>query len=155
MHLQINFGRQTFELRLGRRVRSGIRGVVVDQHSADLAARLSVSLGTRVLLRPNGDDIVLHLLDAEGNPLRNHGGGPELDKRGRLLEAKWPIPVAIIAADPARWYGPELPVTIFLEPVPGTSVGMAGNQGASVADAATYIVRHYQAAIGRTMPQRK
>jgi hypothetical protein len=153
VHRRFTPGRWTFELWTGkhRRARAQIaRGVVVDQHAAELAARLTAGLNTRVLLYPRSNGTALSLLDADGQPLRNHGGERRVGKNGQELEAVWPIPVAIIPNDPALWYAPDLPVTVFLEPVPGTSVGMAGNRGDTVEDAATHIIRHYRPALDPT-----
>ncbi len=152
MHLRITLGRWSFKLWTGKQRRAHAQiagGIAVNQHVAGLAALLTAGLQARVLLRPSSDGTAIYLLDAEGEPLRKHSGR-RVGKNGAELKATWPIMVAFIAHDPARWYAADLPVTVFLEPVAGTSVGYSGNRGDTVTDAATHIVRHYRPALDPT-----
>lgn len=87
----------------------------------------------------------MYLLDASGEPLRNHGLGLGFDKSGRAVDPIWPIMVAMVTDVES-----EPPVSVFLEPVPGSSVGDAGNRGEGVEDAATQLVRHYRPALDPT-----
>ncbi|MFE9572972.1 hypothetical protein ACFYMW_31360 [Streptomyces sp. NPDC006692] len=109
---------------------------------------LTTNLNTWILLNPHpSGDTAFYLLNAEGLPLRNHGGGPETDKEGRDIAATWLSASRSFYDDPAHGYAPDLPVTVFLKPVPGSSVGMAGNRGDTVEDAAAHITHHYRPAL--------
>lgn len=153
MHRRLTLGRWMVELWTGpeRRARAlSPRGVALTPAAADLAARLTAGLATRVLLRSYDAGTAVYLLDADGQPLRNHGGGKQADEGGRELAPIWPILVALIPDDPALGYGSQRPVTVVLDPVPGTSVGYAGSRGDTVADAAVHIIRHYGPALDST-----
>lgn len=83
MHRRLTLGRWKLELWTGRnrRARAQLaRGAVVDQHAAELTARLTAGLNTRVLLHPRSDGTALFLLDADA--LRNHRGGQQVGKDG-------------------------------------------------------------------------
>ncbi|MGP3953477.1 hypothetical protein [Streptomyces sp. 7N604] len=88
-----------------------------------------------MLLARRGDATNVYLLDAAGEPLANHDGGPE------SAPPVWPIAVASVPDDPKAL------MDISLEPVPGTSVGMAGNRRDTVEAAAEYLIRHYRPAL--------
>lgn len=148
--IRSNTGRGRRRARSSRAQAEISRGVVVDQYAAELAALLTAGLKTRAVLRRRSDGTALFLLNTDCRPLRNHGGDRPASKDGRELKADAPIPVAIIFRDPALWYAPDLPVIGHLEPVPGTTVGSAGQWGHTVADATTHIIRRYRPALDPT-----
>jgi len=134
--------RRSVSLKLSAVGRHRLPGVAVDQRTAELAGRLAGELGVRVLLGPHPAGTALYLPGPDGRPLRNHFGGRETGRRGRPLEPAWPIMVALVG-DPSG----DSPVSVFLEPVPGTSVGYAGDRRDTVEDAVQHIVRHYRPAL--------
>jgi hypothetical protein len=138
VYRRLTLGRWTVNLRTGAHRHAHAEtaaGVTIDQRAAELAARLTAGLNTRVLLTRRGYGTALFLLDVDGEPLctaHNPQDGPI-----------WPIPVAVVPDDPR-----EL-IAVHREPVPGTTVGMVGNRGDSLDDAAAHLIDHYGPAVHR------
>lgn len=123
-------------------------GVLVSPAAADLACRVGTNLNTRVLLSSHANGTAVYLLNGDGQLLCNYSGhaNPQGDDGQEPLS---PILVALVAAAAADCW--ERSVTVFLEPVPGTSVGGEGagyrRPTDDVATAAERIVRHYGPAL--------
>ncbi|MFJ7242648.1 hypothetical protein ACIQWB_36760 [Streptomyces olivaceus] len=113
--------------------------VTLTPHTAEFAALLTSDLGTGVRLRrvAESNATAVHLVGPDSDVLRSHGIVPENEDG-----PSWsPITIALVRDDP------DQPIDIYLEPVPGTSVGYEGNLALFLADAAARLIRHYAQAL--------